>query len=410
MKEQKKLLSELAGELNRILEFWNTHAIDEKHGGFAGEVDSDGKMVPEADKGLVLNARILWSFSAAFNFTRDERWLQPAHRAFDFLINHFYDREHGGFFWAVDYQGNVANDRKQVYGQGFAIYAFSEYFKATGKQAALDHAVELFELLDKYSYDPEHGGYLEALSANWSRMDDVRLSLKDANCPKSMNTHLHVLEPFSNLYRVWPKEILRNRMKSLVRIFIDRILDNTSGHFHLFFDEDWTVRSNMVSYGHDIEGTWLINEAASLIDDPELTREARTRTTEMAGIFLKEGMAPDDSVYYEKDLDQDSMHKERHWWGQAEALVGLLDAFENTSDEKYFEGFLKIWHYIRQHVVDFDKGEWFGIIEDDGTPRPGEPKAGFWKCPYHSTRALMETIQRIKKLTSTREPRQQVYE
>ncbi|MFW6267700.1 MAG: AGE family epimerase/isomerase [Marinilabiliaceae bacterium] len=405
--EQEKLLSELSEELNNTLEFWATHAIDKQHGGFAGEVDANGKMVPKADKGLVLNTRILWSFSAAYHFTTDERWIKLAHRAFDYLINHFYDQENGGFFWAVDDQGNVINDRKQVYGQGFAIYAFSEYFKATGKQAALDHAVELFDLLDKHSYDPEYGGYLEALSANWGKMDDVRLSLKDANCPKSMNTHLHVLEPFSNLYRVWPKEILRKRMKSLVRIFIDRILDKRSGHFHLFFDEDWTVRSNMISYGHDIEGTWLINEAASLTEDPELIREARTRTSEMAEVFVKEGIAPDNSVYYEKDPGRDELHKERHWWVQAEALVGLLDAYENTLNEDYFEIFLKIWRYIGRHVVDHNNGGWFGIIEDDGTPRPGEPKAGFWKCPYHNTRALIESIQRIKMLTSSRKNEKQ---
>jgi mannobiose 2-epimerase len=397
MEKSNQLISDLKGELVNILEFWSTQTVDEEYGGFAGEVDASGNIVPGAEKGLVLNARILWSFSAAYNFLKDEKYLLLAHRAYDYLTQFFWDKENEGLFWAVDYMGSVSNGRKQIYGQGFGIYAFSEYFKATGKQESLDYAIRLFELLEKYSYDPKDGGYLEALSANWQPMEDMRLSAKDANSPKSMNTHLHILEPYSNLFRVWKNDMLHDRMKSLVRVFLDRILDEKTGHFYLFFDMDWTVQSNIISYGHDIEGAWLINEAAGLVGDNDLLKESQSKTLKMVDAVIAEGVADGLSVLYEKDLDTGKMHTDRHWWVQGEALVGLLDAYEYTGDEKYFDIFRKIWDYIKTHVIDHDHGGWFGLVGDDGKPVKNEVKAGFWKCPYHNTRALIESIERIER-------------
>jgi mannobiose 2-epimerase len=397
MEKSNQLISDLKGELVNILEFWSTQTVDEEYGGFAGEVDASGNIVPGAEKGLVLNARILWSFSAAYNFLKDEKYLLLAHRAYDYLTQFFWDKENEGLFWAVDYMGCVSNGRKQIYGQGFGIYAFSEYFKATGKQESLDYAIRLFELLEKYSYDPKDGGYLEALSANWQPMEDMRLSAKDANSPKSMNTHLHILEPYSNLFRVWKNDMLHDRMKSLVRVFLDRILDEKTGHFYLFFDMDWTVQSNIISYGHDIEGAWLINEAAGLVGDNDLLKESQSKTLKMVDAVIAEGVADGLSVLYEKDLDTGKMHTDRHWWVQGEALVGLLDAYEYTGDEKYFDIFRKIWDYIKTHVIDHDHGGWFGLVGDDGKPVKNEVKAGFWKCPYHNTRALIESIERIER-------------
>jgi mannobiose 2-epimerase len=327
MSAKHKLVVELTRELKSILHFWSNHSIDHDYGGFAGEVDASGAIVSRADKGLVLNTRILWTFSVAYNFFQDESYLKLADRAYEYLTKYFWDSENGGLFWAVDYKGDVRNDRKQIYGQGFGIYAFSEYFKASGKRESLDYAIRLFDLIEKHSYDPMHGGYLEALSVNWKQMKDVRLSAKDANSPKSMNTHLHILEPYSNLFRIWRADVLRDKMKSLVRVFLDHIINKETGHFHLFFDTDWTVQSNIVSYGHDIEGTWLINEAAELVGDLSLLEESRAKTCKMVDAVLKDGIAPDNSLYYEKDLDADELHTDRHWWVQSEALVGLMDAY-----------------------------------------------------------------------------------
>jgi len=400
MNQKDELLNDLRKELEDILLFWRLHTIDHEHGGFAGEVDAEGKIIAQADKGLVLNARILWAFSAAYNFFKDEQYLELAHRAFDYLVNHFWDNRYDGLFWAVNFKGEVINSRKQIYGQGFGIYAFSEYFKASGSRESFDLSVKLFDLIETHSFDPVNGGYLEALSREWGQMSDMRLSPRDANSPKSMNTHLHILEPYSNLFRVWPTNELRNKMKNLVRVFLDNILNQESWHLHLFFDMDWTVQSDIVSYGHDIEGAWLINEAAGLVRDDHLEKETRRKTLQMVNAVIKDGLAPDNSLYYEKDLNKGELHKDRHWWVQAEALVGFMDAFEHTGETVYYEMFRKVWNYIKNHVIDHEKGEWFGIINDNGQPDRNGLKAGFWKCPYHNTRALIESIQRLQHVAA----------
>jgi cellobiose epimerase len=397
MEEKDELIDELSCELNNILEFWSTYAIDHKYGGFAGEIDAKGEIVEGAEKGLVLNARILWTFSMAYNFLQNKTYLELAHRAYDYLIRYFWDNGNGGLYWAVDFKGNISNNRKQIYGQGFGIYAFSEYFKASGKCESLELAIQLFDLIEKYSYDTKYGGYLEALSANWKPLEDVRLSAKDANSPKSMNTNLHILESYSNLYRVWKTDILRDRIKSLVRIFLDKIINHETGHFHLFFDADWTVQSNLISYGHNIEGAWLINEAAGLLDDACLLEESQKKTQKMVDAVLNEGLAIDNSLFYEYDPDTGGLNADRHWWVQGEALVGLMDTCEHSGDSRYFDIFQKIWDYIRNHIIDHEKGGWFGIIEDNGLPRHNEVKGGFWKCPYHNTRAMVECIRRVKR-------------
>ncbi len=395
MGNNQQLTASLLRELKNILNFWTSNAVDEEFGGFSGEVDAAGKIVSGADKGLVLNTRILWSFSAAYNFLKDEKYLLLAHRAYDYLTRHFWDKENEGLFWAVDYYGSVSNNRKQIYGQGFGIYGFSEYFKATGNKESLDYAIRLFELVEKHSHDPKYGGYLEAFSADWKPMEDMRLSAKDANSPKSMNTHLHILEPYSNLFRVWENDKLRDRMKSLIRIFLDKILNTKTGHFHLFFDMDWTVQSNMISYGHDVEGAWLINEAVGLLGDAELLKESQQKTLKMVEAVMNEGVADDYSLLYEYDFDQGEMHTERHWWVQGEAMVGLLDAYGHSANEQFYDMFLKIWQYIKDHVIDHENGGWFGLVGENGEPFPNELKVGFWKCPYHNTRALIESIERI---------------
>ena len=400
MEEKSVLLSDLHNELRQILKFWSDHAVDYEYGGFAGEVDNHGRMVPGAEKGVVLNARILWTFSAAYNFFHEQSYLQLAHRAYDYLVENFWDKENGGLFWAVDYRGQVANSRKQIYGQGFGIYAFSEYFKASQKEESLGYAKDLFRLIEQHSFDPENGGYLEALSINWQPLEDVRLSLKDANSPKSMNTHLHILEPYSNLYRVWKNDTLRNKMIALVRNFLDYILDQETGHFNLFFDKDWTVQSNIVSYGHDIEGVWLLNEAVELINEPSLIKEAAAKTLSMVDAVLKEGRATDHSFYFELDKDTGHLDVDRHWWVQGEAMVGLLDAFKLSGDDGYFKSFQNVWTFVQKYVIDHENGEWHGIVTEQHKPLSNQEKGGFWKCPYHNTRALIECINRIRILTT----------
>jgi mannobiose 2-epimerase len=390
------LLPEFQGELSEILDFWSTKAVDSDFGGFVGQINSEGIVIPKASKGAVLNTRLLWTFAAAFRNTGEHRYRAMADRAYEYLLAHFWDKENGGLFWECDYRGKPVNTRKQAYGQGFGIYAFSEYYRATGSRESLEYARRLFGLLEEKFRDAAFEGYIEALSADWQPMKDMRLSPKDANCPKSMNTHLHILEPYTNLYRAWPAGLLKERIRVLIKLFRDRIIDHQTGHFNLFFEKDWTVRSQTVSYGHDIEGAWLLHEAALVIREPGLIQSIRKPALKLVELTLQEGMDADGSVWYEKEGDH--IDKERHWWGQAEAMVGLMDAWEIDKNERYIQHLIRIWEYIKRNLIDRKNGEWFWSATTNGTPNLDEDKAGFWKCPYHNSRALIELTNRIAKL------------
>ncbi|WP_303919505.1 AGE family epimerase/isomerase [Draconibacterium sediminis] len=390
------MLPELKNELSQILDFWSTKAVDAEHGGFVGQINSAGEVISGAGKGAVLNTRLLWTFSAAFRNYGEQTYLKMADRAYDYLVHYFWDKENSGLYWECDYLGNPLNTRKQAYVQGFGIYAFSEYYLATGKEESLEYALSLFDLLESKFKDFEFEGYLEALSRNFQPLKDMRLSPKDANFPKSMNTHLHILEPYTNLYKAWPNQHLKERILVLLNLFHNQIIDRETGHFNLFFDMDWTVQSNIVSYGHDIEGAWLLNEAAIETKDVAAIQSVRKSALRLVDITLDEGTDTDGSVWYEKEGDH--IDKDRHWWVQAEAMVGLMDAWEICSDERYIQNLTRIWEYIKKNLLDTKNGEWFWSINNGGLPNLKEDKAGFWKCPYHNSRALIELIKRISKL------------
>lgn len=395
MMDKKQFSEELHGELTSILSYWQANTIDETYDGFYGQIDHFNNVIPGATKGAVLNTRILWTFSAAYNFTKNEAYLHIAHRAFDYLKKYFLDKDNGGLIWEVDHTGKAHNTRKQIYAQGFGIYGFSEYFRASGNSESLETAIELFEIIEKYCFDSRFGGYLEALSHNWQPMEDMRLSAKDANYPKSMNTHLHILEPYTNLYRLWKNEHLAIQIKRLIRVFLDHIIDSETGHFNLFFDNDWTVRSEIISYGHDIEGAWLLTEAAEVLGDRELLKEVEAVALRMTDITLMEGTAGDGSLYYEKAGKDGHLDTDRHWWPQAEAVVGLLNAWQISGDEKYLEKSMDVWHFIKNKMIDHRHGEWYWSVDNNGVPATHQDKAGFWKCPYHNSRACMEAIRRL---------------
>jgi mannobiose 2-epimerase len=389
----QQILPELKNELSRILDFWSTKAVDLEFGGFVGQINSSGEIIPNATKGVVLNTRLLWTFSAAYRNIGNKLYLEMANRAYDYLLKYFWDKKEGGLFWECDYLGNPLDTRKQAYAQGFGVYAFSEYFLATGSEEGLEYAISLFDSLEDRFKDSEFGGYWEALSVDWQQMDDMRLSTKDANAPKSMNTHLHILEPYTNLYRAWPDEQLKECIMTLIGLFQERIIDSETGHFNLFFERDWTVLSNIVSFGHDIEGAWLLHEAAMEIKNRDVIQSIQASALRLVNVTLDEGTDADGSVWYEKEGDH--IDKDRHWWGQAEAMVGLMDAWEISSDDRYIECLVRVWRYIKSYLMDTKNGEWFWSIHDDGAPNLNGDKAGFWKCPYHNSRALLELITRI---------------
>jgi mannobiose 2-epimerase len=382
-------------ELERIMGFWGTKAVDHKNGGFFGSIDSFGKVNPKANKGAILNSRILWSFSAAYNYSKKSEYLQMAEKAFNYIANFFIDKKNGGVFWELDYLGKPVNTRKQAYAQGFAIYGLSEFYRACGNEKALLLAQELFWTIEKNFYDSKNGGYIEALANDWSHLDDMRLSLKDANEPKSMNTHLHILEPYTNLYRCWKNPILAESIKKIIRVFLDRIIDANTAHFNLFFDYDWTVKSEIISYGHDIEGSWLLAEAAEELADEALLAEVNKMAVRMVDVTLNEGTDTDGSIFYETEAGHTDTDK--HWWPQAEAMVGYVNAWQTTGNMIYLTEAEKVWNFIDLRLIDRKNGEWFGRIDSSGNPLLEDEKAGFWKCPYHNSRALIEVCNRLKK-------------
>jgi mannobiose 2-epimerase len=395
-----KYSQELQVELKNILHYWMYHTIDNERGGFYGKIDNDNVVSPLAEKGSVLNSRILWSFSAAYNFTSDKQYLQIADRAFNYIIHHFIDKEYGGVYWTVDSKGKPLDTKKQIYAVAFALFGISEYAIATGSPTAKEQALHLYKTIEQYSHDTKKQGYIEALTRDWKEIKDLRLSSKDANERKSMNTHLHVLEAYANLYRIWPDESLRKNIVELIELFLQHIIDEQGSHLILFFDDDWQPRSDIISYGHDIEAAWLILQAAEIIGDSMLIAKVKERSVKIADA-AREGLDKEGGLWYEYEKSTQHLVTEKHWWVQAEAMVGFFNAWQLTGDETYLLDSFNKWQFVKENILDKEKGEWVWGIKEDRSLMEGEDKVGIWKCPYHNSRACLEIIKRIKKTNSS---------
>ncbi|MDB5247518.1 MAG: N-acyl-D-glucosamine 2-epimerase [Segetibacter sp.] len=383
---------EMEQELKNILAFWMEHTLDFTNGGFYGKIDNDNKIYPDAPKGSVLNSRILWTFSAAYNYTNKTVYLQTAERAFKYISNYFVDKKSGGVYWSVDKRGDPLDTKKQIYALAFAVYGLSEYYLASEDEKAKQLSIDLYKAIVSHSYDKINGGYIEALTRDWKEIGDLRLSAKDSNEKKSMNTHLHVLEGFANLYRIWPDPTLKQKIVELIHIFLDHIIDPVSNHLILFFDEKWNGKSAIISYGHDIEAAWLIQEAAELIHDDALLQKVKLRSVKVAEA-AERGLDKDGGLWYEKEADH--LVKEKHWWPQAEAMVGFYNAYQLTADSSFLGKSLNSWRFIQRYLLDKKDGEWYWGVKEDYSVMEGEDKAGLWKCPYHNGRACLEILKRV---------------
>ena len=388
--------AEVSSELEAILSYWMKFTLDEEHGGFVGKIDHSNTVHPGAPKGSVLNSRILWAFSSAYNLTKNEAYLSIAERAFHYITQFFIDKEFGGVYWAIDYKGQPLDTKKQIYALSFAVYGLSEYYRASKNEAAKVAAIKLYNDIVAHSYDTTYGGYVEALARDWTALGDLRLSAKDANEKKSMNTHLHVLEGFANLYRIWPDEGLRQKLVELIRIFLDHIISKQTHHLILFFDEAWNEKSSIVSYGHDIEAAWLVLEAAEIINDTALIKEVKEASLQIAKAAQK-GLDSDGGLLYEYDPESDHLIRQKHSWPQAEAMVGFLQAWQLSGNETFLAQSLNSWAFIKEHIID-KTGEWKWGVEADYSLMNKEDKVGIWKCPYHNSRACIEVITRIQTI------------
>ena len=383
-----------------ILSFWQEQMVDYRQGGFYGRIDGYNVLHPDAEKGAVLNARILWTFSAAARVLNNTPYRILAARAYDYLMQRFMDREQGGVYWSLNADATPLDTKKQTYAIAFAIYGLAEYVRLTNNQEALNAAIRLFEDLEAHAYKFENekmskckNGYVEALTRDWQPIADMRLSEKDENGVFTMNTHLHVLEAYTNLYRVLKnvqrddvqgtKERITKQLRTLIDIFANRIFDPATGHLMLFFDEKWQPSNTHTSPGHDIEAAWLLHEALEVFGDEELLNQTLPVIHSLA-------QAAEDDIMDEKE-----------WWCYAEAVVGYIDQWKLYQDEKPIESNINLelaetaFHYIQTHLMDRANGEWFWTLLPDGTPDRTHDKAGFWKCPYHNSRMCIEIIERL---------------
>ncbi len=389
-----KLKIEVKEELNNnILDFWIEKMVDSQNGGFYGQINGNDQLVTEAEKGGILNARILWTFSAAYYQDKNPNYLKIANRAKEYVTVNFFDEKYGGTYWKTYFDGNPSDKKKQIYSQAFFIYAFSEHYRATGDESSLRHAIELFEIIEKYSFDHNMNGYFEGYTQDWKILEDLRLSEKDENQKKTMNTHLHILEAYTNLYRVWKDEKLAKQLHNLILIFTEKIINPETKHLDLFFDENWNSKAPIVSFGHDIEASWLIDEAARVLGNKNMLQMVQKMCVEIA-VAACNGLQDDGSLIYEENTKTNQLDKDRHWWVQAEAIVGFMNAYELTGDKDWLRKAISCWDYIKERLIDKNNGEWFWSVSDNGIVNHNEDKAGFWKCPYHNSRMCMEIITR----------------
>lgn len=385
---------EVTKELTDILAWWENYTVDKGYGGFYGSINNENIADTAAPKGIVLNSRILWTFSAATIYTASEKQLALATRVFNYILRYFIDTEYGGVFWSVDKVGKAHDSRKQIYGIAFCIYGLSEYYKLTGNSMALHTAKQLFSQIEEHSLDKIKGGYTEALTRDWQPLHDLRLSEKDDNEKKTMNTHLHIVEAYANLYRVWPDKKLRERIIGLLEIFDTHIINRQTNHLNLFMDEDWTIKSTLQSFGHDIEAAWLLQECAEVAEHNVYINKFKETAIKLADAAA-EGLDKDGGLWYEYEPVTNHLMKEKHSWPQAEAMVGFFNAWQITGDQKYLDYSIRSWDFIKQHIKDNQHGEWYWGVYDDYTTMEKD-KAGFWKCPYHNSRACLEIIKRLR--------------
>lgn len=400
--------------LNDILPYWEKHSRDTRAGreGFYGSISSSGLADAEAARSIVMTSRFLWTYSAAARHFKNPALLEMADFAYRTIVSKYWDSENGGVFWSVFPDGTPCVSKKQIYGEAFCSYGLCEYAAAIKElrndalsEEAMNYALDIYNFLEQYALDPEDGGYLEACAQNWSPTDDMILSPKDMNCPKSMNTNLHVMEAYTNLYRTLPlvfsdakaiRAEVGDSLAALVRLTVDKILQ-PNAHLGMFFDMKWTPLSEEISYGHDIEASWLLWEAACELKDEELKSEIKETVIRVAETALNEGFDHENGClenFLRSEPEGKVRDRTRVWWNQAEAMNGFYNAWEMTGESKYSDACLAEWQWILNHQRDRENGEWWNEVDVNGNPVLTEDKGGNWKTSYHNGRTCLELLRR----------------
>ena len=395
-----QLGAECRHELDNILRWWMQNVMDRETGVFFGEVNVQNEPLTMAPKGSVLACRLLWTFSAAYRFTGLVVYRDQARRVYEWISAHMMDPEHGGIYWTVTATGEPLDAKKQTYAQAFAVYAFSEYSLATGHQPAAEQAYQLWQLIGQKAQSGGSGGYEEALTREWNVLPDNRLSDREPVVARTTNTHLHLLEAFANLYDVLPEPALLDDVEALLQLFEEKIIVADGSRQELFFDECWKPLQAPVSFGHDIESSWLLLQAAERTNNPSMIAGFRRHAITLA-MGAAQAQDEDGGLWYEWDTTANQMIREKHWWPQAEAMPGFLNAWQLSADTSWLDRTLRVWDFIKMHIRDQRNGEWFWGVNAAGQPMMEMYKAGLWKCPYHNARACLEVLQRLSKIGIT---------
>lgn len=397
----ERYATEVLAELQQILAYWEKYTFNEKESNFYNHVDKNNVPNAASPKGIVLNSRILWTFSSFLSFMKTQKieinpdkeakYLKIASIAFQYLINYFKDKEFGGMFWSVKADGSPLDKTKQMYGNCFALYGLSEYYHLTQKQEVLNEAIALYQVMEKYAFDKVNLGYIDAFEQDWQ--PTTKLYLSSGGAKKTMNTHLHIMEAYTNFYRVWKDEGLKKQLENVINNFLNHIIDPTTHHLLLYFQEDWKSTANIDSYGHDIECAWLLLEAAEVLGEEAMVEKVKPICVQMA-LAAAMGLNKDGSMKYEFDRDKKHFNEDKSWWVQSEAMVGFFNAWQLTKSKHFLEKSKASWKFVQKHLIDKEKGEWFASADNRNMD-----KVTLWKCPYHNSRTCMEMYNRLKKGT-----------
>ncbi len=394
MNDQERLI-QLAHKVNLeisrdVLPYWVKMSPDHRYGGFVGQITSQGTANTPSDKGIILNTRILWTFSAAYRTYGNKEYLDLARRSLEYLTEHFWDPRDGGVYWSVSSKGEPVDRTKYLYAQAFALYGLSEFCRAEPGTGPMEYATRLQNLIEQHCFCSDHNGYHEVFSHDWQPLNGIPLGSDELSSKFSMNTHLHLMEAYANFYRIRPSEVLASRLQNLVRLHTEKMFDPGIGHFYGYFDQNWERTSRRYSFGHDIEAAWLLMDAARLLSDQDLSNEVESVAHKIADSTLREGVDHVRGGLYNSGKLGKVINSDKEWWAQAEAVVGFVYLWQLYEKKEYLQAAESIWDFIMNKVKDTTLGEWFFLVDADGKPYREYDKIGPWKCPYHSSRCAME--------------------
>lgn len=394
----EQLAAECAQELNEhILPFWLN--LKDPRGGFYGQVTHALELHKDAPKGIILHARILWAFSAAYLRFPEQKYLDAAAHACDFLRT-AWDLEQGGFYWSLTADGKPFETDKYAYCNAFCIYGLACYAEASGDKEALELAKQAFACIEKYFAQPD--GYLEVFDVNWMPLENDHLSEHDLHAAKTMNTTLHLIEAYAELYRLTKDAAVGTALRKLLVLTANSIYDPAKEMLEVFFDDAMTPIGDLHSFGHDIEASWLINHACDCLGDASITKKFRKIGLVLANHVYKAAFR--EGALYNERFEQ-TVDRTKVWWVQAEGIVGFLNAAQTASEQQdsaaaevYLDAAAQLWEFVKAHQIDRrEGGEWFAEIDENGEPHTAQDMAGIWKCPYHNSRMCLEVINRSRQ-------------